>query len=179
MTMTSSARALTLLIVCALLFSARVQAQGAQPSIALLDCTLIDDNAAYNDADIDRIQAERLVMVSNALRDQLRERTPMRVADNAQASDLIASLKSGQDMNACNGCELRVARKLGVSRVGVCWVQKISNLILNINLRVEDVDSGATLFQRSVDMRGNTDQSWRRGAKALVDLMTSDASVMR
>ncbi|VXC87155.1 conserved exported hypothetical protein [Burkholderia sp. 8Y] len=176
--MTIIVRALAVFVLCAWLFG-RVQAQDAQQSIALLDCTLIDDNAAYNDADTNRIQAARLAMVSNALRDELRLHTPFRVADNAPASDLIASLQRGQDMNACNGCELRVARELGVSRVGVCWVQKISNLILNINLRVEDVDSGATVFQRSVDMRGNTDQSWRRGAKALVDLLASDASVMR
>ncbi|WP_250474319.1 DUF3280 domain-containing protein [Caballeronia sp. GAFFF1] len=177
--MTSLVRMLALLVLCALPLSGQAQAQQAQQSIALLDCTLIDDNAAYNDADTNRIQAERLAKVSNALREQLREKTPLHVTDNARASELIAALEHAQDMSACNGCELRVARELGVSRVGVCWVQKISNLILNINLRVEDVDSGATLFQRSVDMRGNTDQSWQRGARALVDLLTSEASVMR
>jgi hypothetical protein len=156
-----------------------LHAQAAPQSIALPDCTLIDDNAAYNDAEINRIQAERLVMVSGALRDDMRARTLFQVADNAPARDLIASLRAAQDMSACNGCELRVAKQLGTSRVGVCWVQKISNLILNINLRVEDVADGRTLFQRSVDMRGNTDQSWRRAAKALVDLLASDPSATR
>ncbi|WP_321797418.1 DUF3280 domain-containing protein [Caballeronia sp. J97] len=154
-------------------------AQAAPHSIAMLDCTLIDDNAAYNDADTNRIQAERLAIVSGALRDDLRDRALFRVADNAKASDLIATLKSTQDLNACNGCELRVAKALGASRVGVCWVQKISNLILNMNLRVEDAGSGAMLFQRSVDIRGNTDLSWKRGAKALVDLLASDPSATR
>lgn len=160
-------------------FMSGALAQQAPQSIAMLDCTLIDDNAAYNDAEIDRIQTERLAIVSGALRDDLRERALFRVADNARASDLIASLKSTQDMNACNGCERRVAKELGASRVGVCWVQKISNLILNMNLRVEDADSGAMLFQRSVDIRGNTDLSWKRGAKALVDLLASDPSATR
>jgi hypothetical protein len=153
--------------------------QAASQSIAMLDCTLIDDNAAYNDADINRVQADRLEMVSGALRDALRERALFRVADNAKAGDLIASLQGTQDMNACNGCELRVAKQLDASRVGVCWVQKISNLILNMNLRVEDAATGATLFQRSVDIRGNTDLSWQRGAKALVDLLASDPSATR
>jgi len=154
-------------------------AQDASQSIAMLDCTLIDDNAAYNDAEINRIQSERLTMVSGALRDDLRERALFRVADNANAGDLIASLQRTQDMNACNGCELRVAKQLDASRVGVCWVQKISNLILNMNLRVEDAGTGAPLFQRSVDIRGNTDLSWRRGAKALVDLLASDPAATR
>jgi hypothetical protein len=176
-TMIHSLRAL-LAITLAIVMSGAL-AQSAPQSIAMLDCTLIDDNAAYNDAEINRIQTERLAMVSGALRDDLRERALFRVADNAQAGDLIASLKGAQDMSACNGCELRVAKELGASRVGVCWVQKISNLILNMNLRVEDADSGAMRFQRSVDIRGNTDLSWKRGAKALVDLLASDPSATR
>jgi len=30
------------------------------------------------------------------------------------------------------------------------------------------VSSGATVLQKSVDIRGNTDDSWRRGVDALV-----------
>jgi hypothetical protein len=82
-------------------------------------------------------------------------------------------------MNACNGCELQVGRKLGVERVAVCWVQKISNLILNINLRVEDVATGKPVFQRSVDIRGTTELSWQRGVKSLVDLLAADADATR
>ncbi|MDR5768161.1 MULTISPECIES: DUF3280 domain-containing protein [unclassified Caballeronia] len=175
--MTHTVRAMRALALAIVMTNAL--AQSAPQSIAMLDCTLIDDNAAYNDAEIDRIQSARLAMVSGAFRDDLRERALFRVADNAKASDLIATLKSTQDMNACNGCELRVAKELGTSRVGVCWVQKISNLILNMNLRVEDANSGAMLFQRSVDIRGNTDLSWKRGAKALVDLLASDPSATR
>jgi hypothetical protein len=167
-------------LVCVLFAIASIaKAQTTPSSIVMLDCTLIDDNAAYNDADIDRIQSQRLTMISHALRDDVQQRALFHVVDTAPASDLIASLQRTQDMSACNGCELRVARELGASRVGVCWVQKISNLILNINLRVEDAQGGATLFQRSVDMRGNTDRSWQRAAKALVDLLASDASAAK
>jgi hypothetical protein len=166
---------------CALIVSTLVvsNVHAAPPSIAMLDCTLIDDNAAYNDDATNRAQTQRLTMISNALRDDLRQRALFDVADNAPASELIASLRSTQDLSACNGCELHVAKQLGVSRVGVCWVQKISNLILNINLRVEDASSGKTLFQRSVDMRGNTDLSWQRAGKALVDLVAADPSATR
>lgn len=152
------------------------QAQAAQKSIAVVNCALIDDNAAYNDAEITRIQNARVGMISDELRDQLRTRDLFKVADNAPASGLIANLQSSQDLNACNGCELQIGRTLGVERVGVCWVQKISNLILNINLRVEDVATGKAVFQRSVDIRGNTDQSWRRGVKSLVDLLAADSA---
>jgi hypothetical protein len=155
------------------------QAHAAPRSIAVVNCALIDDNAAYNDAELTRVQNARLGMISDELRDQLRSRELFHVADNAPAGKLIASLQASQDLNACNGCELEVGRTLGVDRVGVCWVQKISNLILNINLRVEDVATGKTVFQRSVDIRGNTDQSWRRGVKSLLDLLAADADATR
>ncbi|WP_250493766.1 DUF3280 domain-containing protein [Caballeronia sp. GAWG1-1] len=171
-------RALFLVVIASLGFATgNAGAQNEKPSLALIDCTLIDDNAAYNDADTNRIQSQRLAMIGSALRDDMRERGLFRIADNAPAKNLIASLQGAQDMSACNGCELRVARQLGVERVGICWVQKISNLILNMNLRVEDAKSGATLFQRSVDIRGNTDLSWQRGAKALVVLLADDPSM--
>ena len=163
------------------LMAAAVSSQGvaAPRSIAVMDCTLIDDNASYNDADTNRIQQVRIGMISDDLRAQLRDRQLFRVADNAPASGMIAQLAGAQDLNACNGCELQIGRKLGVERVGVCWVQKVSNLIININLRVEDVANGSALFQRSVDIRGNTDLSWRRGVKALVDRLADDAAATR
>jgi hypothetical protein len=164
-------------IVCGIavcLIAAGAHAATPPRSIAVLNCALFDDNAAYNDADVTRIQQARVAMISDELRDQLRDRALYRVADNAPGDKLITRLESSQDLNACNGCELEIGRHLGVERIGVCWVQKISNLILNINLRVEDVATGKIVFQRSVDIRGNTDQSWRRGIRALVDLLAAN-----
>jgi hypothetical protein len=175
-------RALRVLRSAALCLAAATfgaQAMAAPRSIAVIDCTLIDDNASYNDADTNRTQQARISLISDDLRTQLRERQLFRVADNAPASAMITHLTAAQNMNACNGCEREVGRKLGVERVGVCWVQKVSNLIININLRVEDVESGKTMFERSVDIRGNTDLSWRRGVKALVDRLADDPDATR
>ena len=54
--------------------------------------------------------------------------------------------------------------------LGAAWgtVQKVSNLILNINVYTEDAESGKMKFARSVDIRGNTDESWRRGLDYLL-----------
>ncbi|RKT21809.1 uncharacterized protein DUF2380 [Paraburkholderia sp. RAU2J] len=140
-------------------------------SIAVMNCVLIDDNAAYNDAETNRIQAARIGMISDAVRAQLDASQRYRVADNSRAAGLIAKLGAEQDLFTCDNCARQVGRELGAQQAAVCWVQKVSNLILNLNLRVEDVASGKTLFQRSVDIRGNTDLSWRRGATALVGLL--------
>jgi hypothetical protein len=41
-------------------------------------------------------------------------------------------------------------------------------LILNINLYMEDERTGQLQFAKSVDIRSNTDESWRRGLDYLV-----------
>jgi hypothetical protein len=47
-------------------------------------------------------------------------------------------------------------------------VQKVSNLILNMNIYVRDASSGATTAAMSADMRGNTDETWSRSLDWLV-----------
>ncbi|MEA3131337.1 MAG: hypothetical protein QOF46_3132, partial [Paraburkholderia sp.] len=50
---------------------AAAPARAGPVAIAVLNCTLIDDNAAYNDADTNRLQQARIGMVSDVLRAQL------------------------------------------------------------------------------------------------------------
>jgi hypothetical protein len=47
-------------------------------------------------------------------------------------------------------------------------VQKVSNLILNINLYMEDVQTGRIEFAHSVDIRGNTDETWLHGLNYMI-----------
>jgi hypothetical protein len=47
-------------------------------------------------------------------------------------------------------------------------VQKVANLILNMNIYVRDASSGATIAAMSADMRGNTDETWSRALDWLV-----------
>ena len=42
-------------------------------------------------------------------------------------------------------------------------MQKVSNLILNINIYVRDAETGDLVAAASADIRGNTDKSWSRG----------------
>src|SRR3954464_6067160 len=54
----------------------------------------------------------------------------------------------------------------GPGDVTRCWVQKGSNLILNINVEVRS-ETGATRYRGSVDIRGNADEAWLRGVRRL------------
>ncbi|WP_226628770.1 DUF3280 domain-containing protein [Alloyangia pacifica] len=68
----------------------------------------------------------------------------------------------------CYGCDTRMAAKLGADYALVGEVQKVSNLILSMNLQLRDVDSGQTVRGRVVDIRSNTDESWRRGMEYIL-----------
>jgi hypothetical protein len=48
------------------------------------------------------------------------------------------------------------------------WVQKVSELILNLNVQIFDVEADRIIFSKSVDLRGNDDVSWARAVRYLV-----------
>jgi len=77
-------------------------------------------------------------------------------------------IESGQLVGACGGCEYAYGRDLNVDHVAWIRVQKVSNLILNMNVYVADVSKKRITFIHSVDLRGNTDESWMRGITYLV-----------
>ncbi|RYE50649.1 MAG: DUF2380 domain-containing protein [Hyphomicrobiales bacterium] len=68
----------------------------------------------------------------------------------------------------CNGCDVAMAADLGADYALTGEVSKVSNLILSLQLNLRDVRTGKTLRAGSVDIRGNTDESWQRGFSYLL-----------
>ena len=79
-----------------------------------------------------------------------------------------AKIEDAGYLHSCNGCEAKIARDLGAELAITGTVQKVSNLILNINLYVRDAATKKQLRAMSADIRGNTDRSWSRGVTYLV-----------
>ncbi len=156
----------TLLIAWLLAASCAGNAAGPRRSVLVLDFELIDEQADVTPFP----EAEaRLAMVAERLRRALAEQDIYRVADPAPiAADIEAARRNNYTLIDCKGCELELARKLGADRVLLGWVQRVSNLILNLNIEVRDAASGRTLLNKSADMRGNNDESWRRAADFIV-----------
>jgi hypothetical protein len=61
-----------------------------------------------------------------------------------------------------------MADRLGADYVLVGEVQKVSNLIISMNLVMRDVESGVMVRGLSVDVRSNTDESWLRGMRYIL-----------
>jgi hypothetical protein len=77
-------------------------------------------------------------------------------------------MAAGPEISGCNGCERDYAKTLGAEWAAWGTVQKVSNLILNINVYMEDARTGELEFVKSVDIRGDTDESWRHGLDYLL-----------
>jgi Protein of unknown function (DUF2380) len=77
--------------------------------------------------------------------------------------ELQQKITAGPEISGCNGCERGYAQIVGADWAAWGTVQKVSNLILNINLYMEDAVTGKMEFVKSVDIRGNTGESWQHG----------------
>jgi hypothetical protein len=82
--------------------------------------------------------------------------------------EAAAKIAAGPEVGACGGCEFGYGKELGVGAVAWIVVQKVSDLILNINVYMADVAAHKLTFVHSVDIRGDTDESWTRGVTYLV-----------
>ena len=156
-------------ILCAVLWIFHAQAHGAElKTIAILDFDLVDDQHELAPA---TVEYQRLRAIRDQSQQEFAERQLYRVVDLGPASELMRKYQSETQLHACNGCELDIARLLHADRVLIGWVQKVSNLILNINIQIEDAATGEVLLNKSIDLRGNTDETWRRGLSFLVRSM--------
>jgi hypothetical protein len=112
------------------------------------------------------VEVERIRLLDDVLRQKLTTSGRYVIVDIPP--DTIKEIASGPTISNCNGCQRKFAQELGANWAAWGTVQKVSNLILNINLYIEDVESGKMKLARSVDIRGNTDESWRRGLDYLL-----------
>jgi hypothetical protein len=110
-------------------------------------------------------ETRRLAMLNAMLRERLAALDRFRLVDITPLQPRIAA---SPQLHSCNGCELDLAREIGAELVATGTVQKVSNLILNMNLVLKDVPTGTVLSGGSVDIRGNVDESWRRGLDRLL-----------
>jgi hypothetical protein len=149
-------------LIAAVIFAG--SAYAAPQRIALLGVHFQNDNEGYeptSDAEKNRLQ-----MISTAFEDQVTA-SGKYVFVPVPASEQ-QKIDTGQLVGACGGCEFDYGRDLNVEQIAWIRVQKISNLILNINVYMADVATQKVTSIHSVDLRNNTDESWMRGLNYLV-----------
>jgi len=134
------------------------------PKLAVFDFEMIDTSlqgAVYGKRSDEQ---ERLKRTGDQVRRELGESGKFQILDIAP----VNAAAHQNNLQACGGCDSKLARQLGADLYITGTVQKVSNLILNVNVYLHDAQSGRLVTEASVDMRGNTDESWSRATHYLV-----------
>ncbi|MEM8702542.1 MAG: DUF3280 domain-containing protein [Pseudomonadota bacterium] len=136
---------------------------GARVAFLGLGFVDLSTEGAYNGVRPD--ETERLAMVERLVEQRFLDEGLLLV-DLAPIENKLANISNpGQ----CYGCDIRFGSTLGADYVVVGAVHKISNLIVSMNLFVRDVRNGETVRAKAVDVRSNTDRSWRRGMNYILE----------
>jgi len=143
------------------------------PKLVVLGTFFQNDNAGLEPTtDAERA---RLVRTGEDFAKQLAESGRFRIV--SLGPEQRTRIDAGQTPGDCGGCELAYGREAGADIVAWIKVQKVSNLILNMNVYMADVASGRMLLVKSVDLRGNTDESWSRSLAYLVKNLVLKANL--
>lgn len=107
-------------------------------------------------------EAARLEMAENFIADALTERGFTLMEPPAEQ---MAAIKNPVHSNRR---DTKIAAEMGARYAISGEVQKVSNLILALNLHIRDAKTGETVRAGAVDIRGNNDDSFRRGYSYLL-----------
>ena len=133
-------------------------------TVALLNAQFLNDHKDLEPTTV--AERNRLAMIEERFKSELEASGRYRfVPIPAEAA---AKMAAGAEIGNCGGCEFDYGRQLGGDFAAWIVVQKVSDLILNINVYMADVPARKLKFVHSVDIRGNSDESWVRGIDYLV-----------
>jgi hypothetical protein len=149
-------------VAVALCVSAHARAQPL--NTAVFDFEMIDTSLEGEMHGARMDEQARLKRVGDQLRKGLAKSDKFIIVDIAPVE--AEALKS--NLQACEECDVALAQRLGADLSITGTVQKVSNLILNMNVYIRDVHTGKVVISMSADFRGNTDESWSRAANYLL-----------
>jgi hypothetical protein len=149
---------LTFYIAITVAFLPIIRGQADAQAVAAFDFELVDTSLEGATNGLRADEQARLDRLSDQLRQRLTDSGRFSLVDITP----IASEARASNLQACGGCDTRLAKRLGAELAITGTVQKVSNLILNMNIYIREVSSGRTIAAMSADMRGNTDESWSR-----------------
>jgi hypothetical protein len=150
--------------VVALIVLASSPVRADPPKAAVFDFELLD-TSLQGEVDGPRADEQRrLKEVTDQLRKGLAEAGKFVVVDIAP----VNAAAHASNLQACGGCDVQFAQQLGADLAVTGLVQKVSALILNMNIYLRDAHTGRLITSMSADFRSNTDESWSRAMSFLL-----------
>lgn len=115
------------------------------------------------------VHARRLAALDAQLRAGLQQAQLYALVDNDAARAAVAQARATHArLYECAGCAQDIGRAARAELVLVGWVQKVSQLILNVNVELRETATDRVVLTKSVDMRGNNDDSWQRAMRFML-----------
>ncbi len=151
-----------LILLIVLLTSAAAQ---AGEKVAFFGMSLLDSSLQTSELGRDPSEVVRLQMLNVMVSERFRDEGYELVGLDAAQTDIDRHV----NLAKCYGCDIRIAKKLGADFSLVGEVQKTSNMIIAMNLQLRDVETGELVKGGVVDIRGNTDDTWRRGMRYILN----------
>lgn len=150
-------------LITALFVLSASTAQAAE-KIAFFGMSKLDESLQTTQLGTSEEEVARLAMIEDIVATRFAEEG-YEFVDLTPEKDAI-----DREMNLakCNGCDTRIAAKLGADYSLVGEVLKVSNLILAINLQLRDSETGDLVKGGVVDIRSNTDEAWARGIRYIL-----------
>lgn len=139
-----------------------------KPKLLMFDFALQDYMKSDDGAADDPLMLRRTLDLSDEVRTYLKNEGRFSLVDNANYRDAIEKVTGGRNFFACRACYMAAAKTAGADYVAVGWVQRVSNLIIEFNFRVEEVATGKVVDKSYISIRGNSDKSWHDGAMFLM-----------
>ena len=123
-------------------------------SVALLNVQFLNDHQDLEPTTA--AERARIALIASVFKAKLE--TSGRYHFVSIPADAASKIAAGPEVGACGGCEFGYGKELGADTVAWIVIQKVSDLILNINVYMADVGSGKLAFVHSVDIRGDNDE---------------------
>jgi hypothetical protein len=125
---------------------------------AIFDFELLDTSLQGEIKGPQADEQRRLKDVTDQLRKGLAEAGKFVIVDISP----VNAAAQASNLQSCGGCDVDYARQLGADLAITGVVQKVSALILNMNIYLRDTQTGQLIAGMSADFRSNTDESWSR-----------------
>ena len=139
--------------------------KAAEPArLAVFDLEMLDTSLQGEMQGPRADEHDRLMRATDQLREELGKSGKFQIVDISP----VNAAAHQSNLQACGGCDVKLASQLDADLEMTGVVQKVSNLILNMNLYLRDVHTGRLVAAASADMRGNTDESWSRTMRYLI-----------
>lgn len=141
----------------------------AQGKVVLVPFELHDDMRSGPGDSPDPAEVARVAALSARIRQAFEKSTRYKLIGGPKVDNAIKQVHAGQKyIHRCGSCIVAIGKRTGAQYVAVGWVQRVSNLITNFNLRIVDVAKDKVADQSSIAIRGNDKLSWKAGGKYLL-----------